>query len=315
MQCPNCKEEINDNSIFCYKCGKKIPRCPTCDRVIDTPMETCPDDGTPLPEEVLRLIPGWNLDEDEEEEAESAGPRWIPILVAVVIILVLGAGSVAAYNIMRGGSGGEAAVVQTEEETTAAETAEEETTEETTEEETTEEETTEEETTEEETTEEETEPSAEEEVAMITETSRAETSAEETTKVETTKAETTKAETTKAESTKAETTAAETKASSAASSKSQKKQVEDFAVNSASKRYSESDFENFDAETCRLALNGVYAYMGRKFDDKSLQSYYEQFDWYHPTIDPDDFSWGLFNSCQTANLDLLAEYMESKGYR
>ncbi len=57
MQCPKCKQAIKDNSLFCDKCGAKIPRCPTCGRVLTKPALYCTEDGTPIPEDVLKLIP------------------------------------------------------------------------------------------------------------------------------------------------------------------------------------------------------------------------------------------------------------------
>lgn len=57
MICPGCMQQINDDSAFCGKCGHKIPRCPSCNRVISKRMNFCIFDGTAIPEDVLALLP------------------------------------------------------------------------------------------------------------------------------------------------------------------------------------------------------------------------------------------------------------------
>ena len=80
-------------------------------------------------------------------------------------------------------------------------------------------------------------------------------------------------------------------------------------------RFTQEDLETFDAEECRLARNAIFAKSGRKFNDASLQAYYEQFDWYHPTVSPDSFSNSMLNDIQSYNRDLIVMYEESRGYR
>lgn len=57
MLCPLCNNDIHDDSIFCGKCGKKVPRCPSCGKVIRKRSRFCTNDGTPIPEEILALLP------------------------------------------------------------------------------------------------------------------------------------------------------------------------------------------------------------------------------------------------------------------
>jgi hypothetical protein len=52
MICPFCNNEILDTSVFCGRCGKQIPRCPTCGYVIKENRPYCPIDGTAIPEEI-----------------------------------------------------------------------------------------------------------------------------------------------------------------------------------------------------------------------------------------------------------------------
>ena len=55
MICPICEKKIKDDSKFCGKCGCKIPRCPTCGKVIDKQFRFCIYDGTPISEEANEI--------------------------------------------------------------------------------------------------------------------------------------------------------------------------------------------------------------------------------------------------------------------
>ena len=79
--------------------------------------------------------------------------------------------------------------------------------------------------------------------------------------------------------------------------------------------FAQEDLETFDKSDCRIARNAVYAKSGRKFKDASLQTYFSQFNWYHPTISPDSFSNSILNNFQSHNLNLIIAYEESRGYR
>ncbi len=57
MKCPICGKNTSDTVKFCGQCGQKIPRCPTCGEVIYKRTSFCIHDGTPLPEDVLALLP------------------------------------------------------------------------------------------------------------------------------------------------------------------------------------------------------------------------------------------------------------------
>ena len=57
MICPLCHNEIKDGSVFCGRCGKKIPRCPTCGALLEEPEQFCPEDGTRIPEDILSVFP------------------------------------------------------------------------------------------------------------------------------------------------------------------------------------------------------------------------------------------------------------------
>lgn len=76
-----------------------------------------------------------------------------------------------------------------------------------------------------------------------------------------------------------------------------------------------SDLEGLTKEEVKLARNEIYARHGRKFDDESLKAYFSQFDWYHPTIEPEDFEESMLNNYEVANRDFIVAYEEEKGYR
>lgn len=79
--------------------------------------------------------------------------------------------------------------------------------------------------------------------------------------------------------------------------------------------FTEADIQTFDADMCRIARNSIYARLGRKFDSQDLTLYFEQYDWYIPVIDPEDFSEEMLNQYQIANRDLIVTFETKKGYR
>lgn len=60
--------------------------------------------------------------------------------------------------------------------------------------------------------------------------------------------------------------------------------------------------------------NGLYAIEGRIFSD-DLGLYFAQFDWYSPSISPQDFSWDLFNNYEAHNLKKIIALEKSRGIR
>ena len=84
---------------------------------------------------------------------------------------------------------------------------------------------------------------------------------------------------------------------------------------SDTKTITKSELDRLSKEEVKLARNEIYARHGRKFDDESLTAYFSQFDWYHPTIEPEDFQESMLNSYEVANRDFIVAYEEEKGYR
>ena len=77
MKCPICNFENSDDSKFCCGCGKTIPRCPTCGKVLTTRDRFCMNDGTRLPEELLLLIP----EPEEQLEEVVVGVPAAPVVI------------------------------------------------------------------------------------------------------------------------------------------------------------------------------------------------------------------------------------------
>ncbi len=86
-------------------------------------------------------------------------------------------------------------------------------------------------------------------------------------------------------------------------------------VDSDRRYISESELENLTKEQLKLARNELYARHGRRFEDVGIRNYFSQFEWYRPTIEPDDFEESMLNSYEIANRDLIVQYEKAHGYR
>ena len=90
----------------------------------------------------------------------------------------------------------------------------------------------------------------------------------------------------------------------------------EYILEGSDSRYiSESELDALTKEEVKLARNEIYARNGRKFDDEQMRNYFSQFDWYQPTIDPDDFQESMLNKYEIANRDLIVQYEKDHGYR
>lgn len=72
--------------------------------------------------------------------------------------------------------------------------------------------------------------------------------------------------------------------------------------------------EGMNALECRIARNEIYARHGRIFSDESLQAYFDSCSWYEGFIEPEEFSEGLLNEIELANIDVIKAYEESQGF-
>lgn len=90
----------------------------------------------------------------------------------------------------------------------------------------------------------------------------------------------------------------------------------DFILPDSSMRYlTRLDLEGLTQEELRIARNEIYARHGRMFLDEELQQYFDSFDWYTGTIQPDDFQEELLNDFERKNIELMVAYEEEMGYR
>lgn len=79
-----------------------------------------------------------------------------------------------------------------------------------------------------------------------------------------------------------------------------------FILPDSDARYvSKSELKILTDRELLLARNEIYARHGRKFNDRSIQAYFDQQDWYRGTVDPDDFSDKVFNQYEVANITTI----------
>ena len=97
--------------------------------------------------------------------------------------------------------------------------------------------------------------------------------------------------------------------------KRQEKEKDYIIPDSGARSLDRSDIEGLGKEELRLARNEVYARYGRLFDDEALQNYFDEKDWYHGSIKPEDFKDSLLNEYEKQNLYLILDYEEEMGYR
>lgn len=88
-----------------------------------------------------------------------------------------------------------------------------------------------------------------------------------------------------------------------------------FVEHCDSRYFTSADMEGFDATMAMLARNAPYAHAGRKFTNQVIAAFFEQFSWYHPTIEPAAFAETMLNDCETANKNLAVEYERAMGYK
>lgn len=69
---------------------------------------------------------------------------------------------------------------------------------------------------------------------------------------------------------------------------------------------------NCTGEQLRIARNEIYARHGRLFIDEELQRHFENCSWYEGKFAPADFSEGLLNEYERANILLMQQYSEEK---
>ncbi len=80
---------------------------------------------------------------------------------------------------------------------------------------------------------------------------------------------------------------------------------------------SKSDLESLSEWEVRVARNEIMARHGRRFNDQSLQDYFNSCTWYNGTVDPEDFDKNYesnLNEYEKKNATTIKEYEKEKGY-
>lgn len=107
--------------------------------------------------------------------------------------------------------------------------------------------------------------------------------------------------------------------SNSSSSSSSSSSGEYILPNSDSTYLDNSDLSGLSARECRLARNEIYARHGRKFNDSSLQEYFDSQDWYTPKISATDWENrgddSFLNKYELKNRKLIESYEYDQGYR
>ncbi len=97
--------------------------------------------------------------------------------------------------------------------------------------------------------------------------------------------------------------------SSNSSSGSSSSKSGDYVLPDSSSRYLKaSEVKNLSSYQLMIARNEIYARHGRKFNDASLQKYFNSKSWYKGTVDADKFSTSVFNDYEIKNIDLILSY-------
>lgn len=94
--------------------------------------------------------------------------------------------------------------------------------------------------------------------------------------------------------------------------------LEYFMENCDSQYFTRADIVGFTKEECWYARNACYAQAGRKFNNKELQRFFEQYYWYTPIYEPDDFeSYGKkdMNDYARKNRELISNFEKEMGYQ
>ena len=309
MICPACKKDIKDNSLFCAKCGSKIPRCPTCGKLIVKKNRFCVYDGTPLSEDLLSLIP-------EEPAAVDISAEIEPLKMEKHFCVQCGKVNTDGQRVCESCRKSSAANtiserndVQKKKKVSAV-------------------------------------PVLIGMIALLAvlligcfayimlrndfppnpgKESVSQSVSESSEKVmdDAEKNDEKKNEEALDPEIVVDENPAVTPPVELPENFVSKEPIDDqeldpvlyFIVNSDQMYLTRKDLDGFNQEMCRIARNGIYARMGRKFQSADLVDYFMQFAWYTPMIEPEDFTEDMLNAYQLANRDLIVDYETEQGYR
>ena len=115
MYCPMCQSAIKDSDVFCSRCKNKIPRCPTCKKVIYEKSRFCMDDGTELPDDVIAVFSLFPSSEPKslQDEVNNKSQNSVQsekqkrVFVGLTVLLIVAVSVFLCYILLRGNSKGE----------------------------------------------------------------------------------------------------------------------------------------------------------------------------------------------------------------
>ena len=326
MKCPICGKEIDDAAKYCLGCGGKIPRCPTCNKVLGRTETFCTYDGTRIPEEVLAVYSTQrqqestgadNLNTDSKAAAsvynntnKNAAPKppkskipvWIIIVLAVFMTSSAVLGAVVIKNMLLADTSDKAekkhAKADDDDETKSKKSKKKKSKKGSTEE----------------SAEESAEEAQDEDEVMASLDADAKQSVGNQVPTYATPQATDMVPVTLPPQTPPQTPPPTTMAYYYPDYSDGWDMLDYFIYNSDSMYFTEADIAGFDARMCRLARNGIYAKLGRKFKDAELSNFFSQYYWYYPTIEAENFSDRLLNAYQVANRDLIVSYERKHGF-
>lgn len=79
---------------------------------------------------------------------------------------------------------------------------------------------------------------------------------------------------------------------------------------SDSRYVTEDEILALSSDARKLARNEIYARHGRKFNDATIQSYFDSQGWYNGLVEPEDFDESLLNEYEKANVELIKSLEE-----
>ena len=322
MKCPICGKEIDDAANYCLGCGGKIPRCPTCNKVLGQTETFCTYDGTRIPEEVLAVYSTQRQQENTGADNLNTGskaaasvynntnknaapkppkskiPVWIIIVLAVFMTSSAVLGAVVIKNMLLADTSDKAekkhAKADDDDETKSKKSKKKKS--------------------KKGSTEESAEEAQDEDEVMASLDADAKQSVGNQVPTYATPQATDMVPVTLPPQTPPQTPPPTTIVYYYPDYGDGGDMLDYFINNSDVIYFSESDIAGFDANDCRLARNGIYAKMGRKFKDAGLTNFFSQYYWYNPVIEPDNFSDTWLNACQISNRDLIVSYEKRHGF-
>lgn len=322
MKCPICGKEIDDAANYCLGCGGKIPRCPTCNKVLGRTETFCTYDGTRIPEEVLAVYSTQRQQENTGADNLNTGskaaasvynntnknaapkppkskiPVWIIIVLAVFMTSSAVLGAVVIKNMLLADTSDKAekkhAKADDDDDETKSKKSKKKKSKKGS-------------------TEESAEEAQDEDEVMASLDADAKQSVGNQVPTYATPQATDMVPMTLPPQTPPQTPPT-TIAYYYPDYGDGGDMLDYFIYNSDSMYFTEADIAGFDARMCRLARNGIYAKMGRKFKDAELSNFFSQYYWYYPTIEAENFSDRLLNAYQVSNRDLIVSYERKHGF-